>query len=140
MVEEERCSLLCLDLPHAEAVRADLPESQDIAVASGRARALADASRLRIALALRAGGEMCVCDLAWVCGLTQNLASHHLRVLRSAELAVSRRVGKLVIYSLTDAGRTMLAALTGAGLPAIHADRPAAEVLPAAAADASYER
>lgn len=118
MHEEQRCDLLCLDLPHAEAVRAHLPQMADIAAAAARARALADASRLRIALALQAGGQMCVCDLAWVCDLAQNLVSHHLRALRSAELAVSRREGKLVIYALTDAGRTLLAALTGASLPA----------------------
>ncbi|MFF4625645.1 hypothetical protein [Nonomuraea jabiensis] len=38
---------------------------------------------------------------------------HHLRTLRGAELAVSRRAGKLVIYRLTDTGRALLASLTG---------------------------
>lgn len=74
---------------------------------------MADETRLRIALALLAGGEMCVCDLAWVCGLAQNLVSHHLRALRAAELAVSRREGKLVIYRLTDVGHTLLTSLAG---------------------------
>lgn len=107
-----------MDLPHAEDVRAGLPEAAGIAAAAVRAKALADASRLRIALALLSGGEMCVCDLAWVCDLAQNLVSHHLRALRSAGLATSRREGKLAIYSLTDAGRTLLAALMGASVPA----------------------
>uniref|UniRef100_UPI003F49516C ArsR/SmtB family transcription factor n=1 Tax=Nonomuraea bangladeshensis TaxID=404385 RepID=UPI003F49516C len=111
--EAERCELLCLDLPHAEAVRAQLPPLPGISAAAERAKALADETRLRIALALQAGGEMCVCDLAWVCDLAQNLVSHHLRTLRRAELAVSRRAGKLVIYRLTDTGRVLLASLTG---------------------------
>ncbi|MEV5561061.1 metalloregulator ArsR/SmtB family transcription factor [Nonomuraea wenchangensis] len=111
--EAERCELLCLDLPHAEAVRAQLPSPAGVSAAAERAKALADETRLRIALALLAGGEMCVCDLAWVCDLAQNLVSHHLRTLRGAELAVSRRAGKLVIYRLTDAGRDLLASLTG---------------------------
>ncbi|MGA4992745.1 helix-turn-helix domain-containing protein [Nonomuraea bangladeshensis] len=38
--------------------------------------------------------------MAWVCGLAQNLVSHHLRALRRAGLADSRRAGKLA----TDAG------------------------------------
>jgi ArsR family transcriptional regulator, lead/cadmium/zinc/bismuth-responsive transcriptional repressor len=117
-VEQQQCDLLCLDLPHAEGVRAGLPDTAEIAAAAARAKALADASRLRIALALQAGGEMCVCDLAWVCDLAQNLVSHHLRALRGAALATSRREGKLVIYALTDAGRTLLAALMETSVPA----------------------
>lgn len=118
MVDEQRCDLLCLDLPRAEDVRAGLPDVAEIAAAAVRARALSDASRLRIALALQAGGEMCVCDLAWVCDLAQNLVSHHLRALRTAGLATSRRDGKLVIYSLTGTGRALLVALMGTGVPA----------------------
>ncbi|SDL17876.1 DNA-binding transcriptional regulator, ArsR family [Nonomuraea jiangxiensis] len=117
MIEQQRCDLLCLDLPYAEDVRAGLPDTAEIAAAAARARALADASRLRIALALQAGGAMCVWDLAWVCDLAQNLVSHHLRALRTAGLATSRRERKLVIYSLTDTGRTLLAALMGTSVP-----------------------
>jgi DNA-binding transcriptional ArsR family regulator len=115
-VREERCDLLYLDLPHAETVRAHLPPLDVVIAAAARAKALADPSRLRIALALLGGGEMCVCDLAWVCDLAQNLVSHHVRALRSAELATSRRDGKLVIYRLTDTGRALLVSLTGAGV------------------------
>ncbi|MEV1005445.1 metalloregulator ArsR/SmtB family transcription factor [Nonomuraea sp. NPDC050202] len=117
-MREDRCELLCLDLPRAEAVRAQLPQAAGLAAPAERAKALADETRLRIALALRAGGELCVCDLAWVCGLAQNLVSHHLRVLRAAGLAASRREGKLVIYALTDAGRGLLAVLMGTAAPA----------------------
>ena len=59
---------------------------------------------------LQLGDELCVCDLAWTCGASQNLASHHARVLRSAGLAASRREGKLVMYRLTDTGHSLLAA------------------------------
>lgn len=71
---------------------------------------MGDPVRLRIATALRSGDELCVCDLAWVCGASQNLVSHHVRVLRSAGLSASRREGKLVMYRLTDAGHRLLAA------------------------------
>lgn len=107
----EECELLCLDLPRAEAVRAVLPPVGVARGASERARALADPTRLRVAAALSAGGELCVCDLAWVCGLAQNLVSHHVRQLRVADLAVSRRDGRLVMYRLTEAGQALLAAV-----------------------------
>lgn len=70
--------------------------------------ALGDPTRLTLALALREGGELCVCDLAWIAGRAENLAGHHLRALRTAGLARSRRDGKIVFYSLTDRGRTLL--------------------------------
>jgi DNA-binding transcriptional ArsR family regulator len=112
-VTDERCDLLCLDLPHAEDVRAQLQREQNYTSAAERAKALADPSRLRVALALASGGEMCVCDLAWVCGFAQNLVSHHVRNLRTAGLASSRREGKLVIYQLTATGRALLNVLIG---------------------------
>jgi DNA-binding transcriptional ArsR family regulator len=40
----------------------------------------------------------------------ENLVSHHLRALRTAGLAQSRRDGKMVMYSLTDRGRLLLEA------------------------------
>jgi len=110
---DDSCDLLCLDLPHAEAIRAGLPALPALEPAAAVARALGDPTRLGIATALLSGGELCVCDLAWVVGLAQNLVSHHLRQLRSAGLAHSRRQGRLVLYSLTGRGATLLAAVLG---------------------------
>lgn len=105
---DDRCDLLCLDLPKAEAIRAGgLPEQQARALA-GSFRALGDPTRLTLALALREGGELCVCDLAWIAGRAENLVSHHLRALRAAGLADYRRDGKLALYSLTERGRALL--------------------------------
>lgn len=103
----DQCELLCLDLQHAEEVREGLPELDEAQLHAARFKALGDPVRLRIAAALESGGELCVCDLAWVCGASQNLVSHHVRVLRSAALAASRREGKLVMYRLTDAGHRL---------------------------------
>jgi DNA-binding transcriptional ArsR family regulator len=114
----DTCDLLCLDLPHAEAVRAQLAEEEQARVAlAAQAKALGDPTRLRIAAALQLGEELCVCDLAWITELSQNLVSHHCRVLRAADLCASRRDGKLVMYRLTDAGSRLLAAVTGAAAP-----------------------
>ncbi|WP_336031926.1 ArsR/SmtB family transcription factor [Geodermatophilus sp. FMUSA9-8] len=106
----DQCDLLCLDLQHAEEVREGLPELDEAQLHATRFKALGDPVRLRIATALQSGDELCVCDLAWVCGASQNLVSHHVRVLRSAGLSASRREGKLVMYRLTAAGHRLLAA------------------------------
>ncbi|WP_116453458.1 ArsR/SmtB family transcription factor [Blastococcus litoris] len=106
----DHCDLLCLDLQHAEEVREVLPELDEAQFHAARFKALGDPVRLRIAAALQAGEELCVCDLAWVCGSSQNLVSHHVRVLRSTGLAASRREGKLVMYRLTDSGHRLLGA------------------------------
>jgi DNA-binding transcriptional ArsR family regulator len=111
-VTQDRCDLLCLDLPRAEALRATkLP----VAVAEGyatAAKALADPTRVVVATALRDGGELCVCDLSWIVERADNLVSHHVRALRSAGLVRSRRDGKMVLYELTDRGRSLLSAVT----------------------------
>ncbi len=52
-----------------------------------------------------------MCDLAWVSERAENLVSHHLRARRSAGLVVSRREGKMVMYSVTEDGRALLDAV-----------------------------
>jgi len=110
-VADDRCDLLCLDLEKAEALRAGRPSDQSAGRAAERARALADPTRLLIAAALAGTDELCVCDMAWVTGRSENLVSHHLRTLRAAGLAVSRREGKMVLYALTPAGHALVDAV-----------------------------
>ncbi len=115
---DERCDLLCLDLEKAESLRTrrlDLARSELVA---GQAKGLADPTRLTLAAALADGDELCVCDLAWVLERAENLVSHHLRQLRSAGLVSSRRDGKMVMYSLTDRGRELLAVALADRIPA----------------------
>jgi DNA-binding transcriptional ArsR family regulator len=107
-VTDDRCDLLCLDLPRAEALRAAGLDPLAAREAATRAAALGDPTRLTIAVALRDGGELCVCDLAWVAERSENLVGHHLRALRDAGLARSRREHRVVFYSLTEAGRELL--------------------------------
>jgi ArsR family transcriptional regulator, lead/cadmium/zinc/bismuth-responsive transcriptional repressor len=108
---DDVCELLCLDLPRAEALRQACPPLDVLDRAASTARALADPTRIRVALALRDGGELCVCDLAWIVGRSDKLVSHHARALRTAGLAASRRQGKMVLYALTDDGAAMLDAV-----------------------------
>jgi len=119
---DDRCDLLCLDAPRAEAIREGLLAGEVAYGAAERAKALSDPTRLTLAAALReageagqdpSGGELCVCDLAWISERAQNLVSHHMRMLRSHGLVRSRRDGKLVMYSLTDEGLSLLSAVLG---------------------------
>lgn len=107
---DDACELLCIDFDHAEALRAVLPAAAASVPVAERLKALGDPTRLRIAQALQAGDELCVCDLAWVVGASQGLVSHHLRALRTAGLVEPRRDGKLVMYRVTEPAVRLLAA------------------------------
>jgi DNA-binding transcriptional ArsR family regulator len=114
---DDRCDLLCLDLPRAEELRKarlDLAVVEQLAAA---AKGLGDPTRLTLAAALRDGGELCVCDLSWVVERSENLVSHHVRALRAAGLVRSRREGKMVIYALTDRGRELLEVILAGRVP-----------------------
>ena len=62
---------------------------------------LGDPTRVKLISALMAG-ELCVCDLATLLGLSQSAVSHQLRLLRNMRLAKYRRDGRMVYYSLDD--------------------------------------
>ena len=105
------CDLLCLDLPKAESIRLDQPGQLSAERAAALAQALSDPTRLQIAAALATTDELCGCDLAWVTGRSQKLVSHHVKVLRAAELVTARRAGKVVFFALTPTGRRLLDAV-----------------------------
>jgi DNA-binding transcriptional ArsR family regulator len=114
----DRCDLLCLDLPHAEKLRQARLDPQLAARFAAGAKALADPTRLTLAVALRDGGELCVCDLSWIAERAENLVSHHVRALRAAGLVCSRRDGKMVMYKLSDRGRALVEVVLGEQVPA----------------------
>jgi ArsR family transcriptional regulator, lead/cadmium/zinc/bismuth-responsive transcriptional repressor len=107
-VSEDRCDLLCLDLPAAERLRQRRLASVRAQSAAARAQGLADPTRLTLAAALLDADELCVCDLAWIVERSQGLVSHHVRALRANGLVGSRREGKMVMYALTEEGRTLV--------------------------------
>src|SRR5215468_6690227 len=108
---DDRCDLLCLDLPKAERLRAARPSEHEARARAAEFQALADPTRLKVALSLRDSDELCVCDLAWIVERAENLVSHHVRALRTAGLADYRRDGKMALYSLTARGRLLLGTL-----------------------------
>ena len=110
-MSQDRCDLICIDAPRAETIRTRLLGEEASRDAAERAKALSDPTRLTLTEALREGGELCVCDLSWIAGRSQNLVSHHLGTLRSRGLVRSRKDGKMVMYSLTEAGASLLSAV-----------------------------
>jgi DNA-binding transcriptional ArsR family regulator len=89
---------------HASGLRQLVHEITDEDLVKKQSRlfkALADTTRLKI-LTLLGIREMCVCEIMVALDLTQPTASHHLRILESADLAKDRREGKWVFYSLKD--------------------------------------
>lgn len=60
-----------------------------------------DSTRIKILYVLHEG-ELCVCDIAAMLGMTQSAISHQLRVLRQNRLIRSRRDGKNIYYALAD--------------------------------------
>lgn len=63
--------------------------------------ALSDENRLRLLHALRRG-ELCVCRLVALLGLSTSTVSKHLSILRDAGLLDSRKSGRWVYYRLAD--------------------------------------
>jgi len=64
-------------------------------------KAVADPSRRHILMVLRHQGELSVNDFAAAVGLSQPLASQHLRILKEADAIQARRDGQQIYYELT---------------------------------------
>ena len=63
-------------------------------------RALSDESRLRIINLLVHSGELCVCDIQSIMGVTQTKVSRHLAYLKRVGLVSDRRKGLWMLYSI----------------------------------------
>jgi len=89
---------------HEDGVHAAQEQMVDETTAAGLAevfQALSDPNRVRLISALMEG-ELCVCDVAAVLGMTQSAVSHQLRLLRNLHLVKNRKDGRVVFYSIDD--------------------------------------
>ncbi len=88
-------------------------------------RALSDETRLTILGLVFRHGQLCVCEVEQLLGITQSKASRHLRYLRDAGVLEDERDGVIVNYRLPEAPDAELAAilvmlrglLAGQGMP-----------------------
>jgi ArsR family transcriptional regulator len=65
---------------------------------------IADENRLKILCILLKHGEKCVCEIWQYLAISQNLASHHLKVLKQFGLLTSRKDGLNIFYSINHQG------------------------------------
>jgi DNA-binding transcriptional ArsR family regulator len=100
--------LLHIDERRGRALRAERLGVEAAQRLAARLRALGDPTRLGLALALRDGRELCVCDLSWISERPQNLISHHMKTLRSEGIVAARKEGKMTMYRLTPEGQRLL--------------------------------
>ena len=103
VVPLDRCETACVEPERVAEVLARLPEPTVFQDLAETFRVLADPGRVRLIAALLEAGELCVCDLAAVTGLSQTACSHNLRLLRSSRLVRYRKQGRNVYYALDDA-------------------------------------
>lgn len=98
------------NLPHdhgqnVEHVLEKMPDIQAFQTVSTAFAQLGDATRLRI-LWLLCHCEECVSNIAAAMEMSDPAVSHHLKLLRTGGLIVSRREGKEVYYKLADTEQT----------------------------------
>lgn len=96
------CDVPCFETEVVRRVRLARPDEAALEATRRVFALLADRNRLLILHALREAGELCVCDLAHVLGVSVSATSHHLRRLFGLGLVDTRRKGKLVHYSLSN--------------------------------------
>lgn len=101
MKNEDTCEIFCYDEDKVNRVREKINKT-DFQNMTQIFKVLADQTRLKVAYALCDEEELCVCDVANIIGSTMATASHHLRLLRDMGIAMYRKEGKLVFYSLED--------------------------------------
>lgn len=90
-----------IDLEKVAQGRALLLRDQLYADTAEFFRALGDPSRAKIVYSLLQQ-ELCVCDLAAVCDLSESSTSQHLRLLRTLRIVRPRREGRMTYYSIDD--------------------------------------
>jgi DNA-binding transcriptional ArsR family regulator len=98
---DPNCEAPHLDEGHSAARRSAMMSPRTVEALADTFRVLGDPTRVRILDALSAG-ELCVCDIATMVGISESAASHQLRLLRGMRLVRPRRSGRLVYYAVDD--------------------------------------
>ena len=103
----DACTVRVVDPERVASVNARMPGEDDIVDTADVFSLLGDPRRLKLLVALL-DGELCVCDLAAVTGLSESATSHALRLLRAHRVVAVRRDGRMAYYRLDDAHVRML--------------------------------
>jgi DNA-binding transcriptional ArsR family regulator len=97
----EACDVFHIDPARVAHLRGALIAEPSVLSLAETFRVLGDPTRVRLLDAL-SHGELCVCDLATLLGLSESATSHQLRLLRTLRLVRARRAGRMVFYALDD--------------------------------------
>ena len=99
------------DIPHCEfmfvhpetieKITKSMPDDDTLIDLAELFKVFGDSTRIKILSAL-SGGELCVCDISTILGMTSSAVSHQLKILKNAGLVSFRREGKTVFYALAD--------------------------------------
>lgn len=98
----DSCEQLCYNAPLVNALKGGMLAPETVFDLAATFDVLADPTRIKILHCL-AQGELCVCDLAHVLGMSMSAVSHQLRRLRDLRLVKYRYVGRMAFYALDDA-------------------------------------
>jgi DNA-binding transcriptional ArsR family regulator len=93
-------------LPHQHGVKLnfilkDLPDNADFSAVADMFSSVSDTVRLKL-FWLLCHYEECVINLSALMEMSSPAISHHLKVLKKANLITSRRVGKEMYYKATE--------------------------------------
>jgi ArsR family transcriptional regulator len=105
--EGETCEVKCLNPGKVKRVAKLFPKTETLIELCDLFQLLSDPNRIKILYAL-SREEVCVCDLSALLGMSDSAVSHQLRLLRALRLVKSRKDGRVVYYSLSDAHVTRL--------------------------------
>jgi len=95
----DSCKVICFNVEKVKEVKKSLPNEREFQELVELYAALGNITRLKIIFAL-AKGELCVCDIANVIGLSIPATSHQLKYLYEMKILKSRNDGKMVYYKL----------------------------------------
>ena len=95
------CEFMCVHADTVDRITSTMPDEDTLIDLSELFKVFGDSTRIKILTAL-SHGELCVCDLSKLVGMTSSAVSHQLKILRSAKLVSCRRDGKTVFYALAD--------------------------------------
>lgn len=95
----DSCKVICFNIEKVKEVKKSLPAEREFQELVELYAALGNITRLKIVFAL-AKGELCVCDIANVLGLSIPATSHQLKYLFEQKLLKYRNDGKMVYYTL----------------------------------------
>src|SRR5688500_15148014 len=99
--DQDACIVRQVDAEKVQQGRASLLGDDVYGATAEIFRALGDPSRAKMVFSLLQQ-ELCVCDLAAVCDLSESATSQHLRILRGLRIVKVRRDGRMSYYSIDD--------------------------------------